>query len=81
MLGTRVVLWETRNMESNPMLQEVLRIKDQWARRRAAIFIAFARALAGFERHWPPLVKTDEAMKERVANLFQSLNPNPSSHD
>jgi hypothetical protein len=31
MLATRVVLWETRNMESDPMLEEVWRIKDQWA--------------------------------------------------
>jgi len=32
MLGTRVMLWETRNMESNPMREEGWRIRDEWAR-------------------------------------------------
>jgi ORF6N domain len=32
MLAAHVVLWATRNMESNPMLEEVWRIKDECAR-------------------------------------------------
>jgi len=32
MLAILVVLWETRNMESNPMLEKVWRIKNEWAR-------------------------------------------------
>ena len=32
MLAAGVVLWEIRNMESNPMLEEVWRIKDKLAR-------------------------------------------------
>ena len=31
MLTTSVVLWETRNMESNPVLEEVWHIKDELA--------------------------------------------------
>jgi hypothetical protein len=45
------------------------------------VFIGFARALDGFKRHWPPLVKTDESMKQRIAHLFNCSNPNPSHHD
>ncbi len=32
MLALHVVLWETRTMESNPMFEEVWRIKDKGAR-------------------------------------------------
>jgi hypothetical protein len=32
MLAAHVVLCETRNMESNPMLEEVWRVKNAWAR-------------------------------------------------
>jgi hypothetical protein len=32
MLAAQVVLWETRNMESNPMLEKAWRTKDEWAR-------------------------------------------------
>jgi hypothetical protein len=32
MLATQVVLWETRNMESNAMLAEIWRIKDECGR-------------------------------------------------
>jgi hypothetical protein len=31
MLAAGVVLWENRNMESNPMLEKAWRIKNEWA--------------------------------------------------
>jgi hypothetical protein len=32
MLALHVVVWQTANMKSNPMLEEVWRVGDEWAR-------------------------------------------------
>ena len=50
MLAARVVLWETRNMEPSPMLEEVWRIKDGWAREAGGDF----HRLCQSPRQWVP---------------------------